>query len=114
MTAKSWRVVLSSEAEKDFVRILAYTRDIFGPRQESIYETTILTAIAELDSGPEILGSLARDDLRPGIRSMHVARHGRHGRHVIMYRARHENVIDIIRILHDAMDFARHVPPDID
>jgi toxin ParE1/3/4 len=114
VTAKSWRVVLGSEAENDFVRILTYTRDIFGPRQEAIYETTILAAIAELDSGPEVLGSLARDNLRLGIRSMHVARHGRRGRHVIMYRARHESVIDVIRILHDAMDFARHVPADID
>ena len=114
MTEKSWRVVLGSEAEKDFVRILAYTRDIFGPRQEAIYETTILDALAELDSGPEVLGSVARDDLRPGIRSLHVTRHRRRGRHVIIYRTRHENVIDVIRILHDAMDFARHVPSDID
>ena len=53
MTAKSWRVVLGSEAEKDFVRILGDTRDIFGPRQEVIYETTILTAIADLVSGSE-------------------------------------------------------------
>lgn len=114
MTEKSWRVVLGSEAEKDFVRILGDTRDIFGPRQEIIYETTILAAIADLDSGPEILGSVARDDLRPGLRSLHVARHGRRGRHVIMYRAGQGNVIDVIRILHDAMDFTRHIPPDID
>ena len=113
MTSKSWRVVLGSEAEKDFVRILGDTRDIFGQRQEVIYETTILTAIADLDSGPEILGSVAREDLRPGIRSLHIARHGRRGRHVIVYRARHENIIDVIRILHDAMDFARHIPPDL-
>jgi len=35
-----------------------------------------------------------------------------------MYRARpekvQEKVIDVIRILHDAMDFARRVPPGID
>jgi len=114
MTERTWRIVLGSEAEKDFVRILTFTRDTFGPRQEAIYETTILAAIAELDSGPDVLGSLVRDDLRPGIRSMHVARHGRRGRHVIMYRARQEKVSDVIRILHDAMDFARHVLPDLD
>ena len=114
MTERTWRIVLSSEAEQDFVRILAYTRDAFGPGQEAIYETTILAAIGELDSGPNVLGSLARDDLRPGVRSVHVARHGRRGRHVLMYRARQEKVIDVIRILHDAMDFARHVSPNID
>jgi toxin ParE1/3/4 len=114
VTEISWRVVLGSEAEKDFVRILAFTRDTFGLRQETIYETAILAAIAELDSGPDVRGSVSRDDLRPGIRSLHVARQGRRGRHVIMYRARRENVIDVIRILHDAMDFARHLPPEID
>jgi toxin ParE1/3/4 len=30
-----------------------------------------------------------------------------------MYRARHGNLIDVVRILHDAMDFARHIPPDL-
>jgi len=113
VTEKSWRVVLGSEAEKDFVRILGDTGDIFGPRQAAIYETTILAALADLDSGPEILGTVVRDDLGPGMRSLHVARHGRRGRHVIMYRARHGNLIDVVRILHDAMDFARHIPPDL-
>jgi len=113
VTEKTWRVVLGSEAEKDFVRILAFTRDTFGSRQEAIYETTILAAIAELDAGPDVLGSLARDDLRPGVRSIHVARQGRRGRHFIIYRAGQGNVIDVIRILHDAMDLARHVPPGL-
>jgi toxin ParE1/3/4 len=114
VTTKSWRVVLGSEAEKDFVRILGYTSDIFGPRQAAIYETTILAALADLDSGPEVLGSVARDDLRPGIRSLHVARHGRRGRHVIMYRVTNPELIQVVRILHDAMDLARHLPPDLD
>ena len=112
MIQKSWRVVLGSEAEKDFIRILAYTRDTFGSRQEVVYETIILDALAELDTGPAVFGSVARDDLRPGIRSLHVSRHRRPGRHVIIYRTRHENVIDVIRILHDAMDFERHIPPE--
>lgn len=36
MTEKPWRVILGSEAEKDFVRILSYTLDMFGPRQAAI------------------------------------------------------------------------------
>jgi toxin ParE1/3/4 len=107
-----WQVILSGEAEKDFARILTYTGDTFGPRQAEIYETTLLSAIALLGTDPEILGSVARDELRPGIRSLHVARNGRRGRHVIMYRAKPEQVIEIVRILHDAMDFARHIPPE--
>lgn len=114
MTGKPWRVLLGAEAERDFVRILAYTLEIFGPRQAEVYETTILAAIAVLDDGPDVPGSAARDELRPGFRSLHVARSGRRGRHVIMYRATAGHVIQVVRILHDAMDFARHIPPGLD
>jgi len=82
------RVLLSGEAERDFVRILTYTGAAFGTRQAEIYETTLLSAIALLGADPEILGSVDRDELRPGIRSLHVARNGRRGRHVILYRAK--------------------------
>jgi toxin ParE1/3/4 len=82
-----WQITLSEEAEKDFSRILRYTGDTFGPLQAEIYEKTILSAIARLDAGPEILGSIDRDELRPGIRSLHVAQQGRRGRHFIVYRA---------------------------
>jgi toxin ParE1/3/4 len=109
---KVWQVILSAEAEKDFSRILMYTRDTFGPHQAEIYETTLLNAIALLDGGPDILGSIARDELRPGIRSLHVARGSRRGRHVIMYRTTANQTIDVVRILHDAMDLARHIPPE--
>lgn len=114
MTVKSRRVVLGSEAEKDFIRILAFNREGFGPRQEVIYETTILKALAELDSGPEVARSIARDDLRPAVRSLHVARQGRRGRHVIFYRVTNTDLIQVVRILHDATDFAQHVSTDGD
>jgi toxin ParE1/3/4 len=38
---------------------------------------------------------------------------GRRGRHFIMYRAASGNVIEVVRILHDAMDLARHIPPEL-
>ena len=107
-----WQVVLSGEAERDFVRILTYTADTFGPRQAEIYETTLISAIALLGVDPETLGSVGREELRPGIRSLHVARNGRRGRHVIMYRTKPHQMIEVVRILHDAMDFARHIPPE--
>jgi toxin ParE1/3/4 len=109
-----WQITLSEEAEKDFSRILRYTGDTFGPLQAEIYEKTILSAIARLDAGPEILGSIDRDELRPGVRSLHVAQQGRRGRHFIVYRAVASDAIEIVRILHDAMDLARHIPPETD
>jgi toxin ParE1/3/4 len=106
-----WRIRLGIEAEKDFARILKYTKDTFGQRQVDIYRVTLLKALAALDAGPDVLGSVPREEIRPGLRTLHVARHGHRGRHFIMYRAADAHVIEVVRILYDAMDFARHLPP---
>jgi toxin ParE1/3/4 len=57
-------------------------------------------------------GAKPRDDIAPGLRSLHVARSGRKGRHIIIFRARGSDktaVIEVLRILHDAMDLPRHL-----
>ena len=114
MTRTRWRIRLGAEAEKDFVRILKYTKETFGSRQVAVYRVTLLEALAALESGPDVLGSAARDEILPSLRSLHVARQGRRGRHFIMYRAAEGQVIEIVRILHDAMDLASHIPPNSD
>jgi toxin ParE1/3/4 len=108
----AWRVSLGVEAEKDFVRILAYTQDTYGPRQAGIYQTIILEALQSLGSGPDAPGSVPREEIRPHLRSIHVARRGRRGRHVVIYRPGQGQVIEVLRILHDAMDLARHIPQE--
>jgi len=87
LTEPSWRIRLGAEAEKDFARILKYTRDAFGERQVQIYRTTLLEALAALTAGPDVPGSIAHSEILPGLRTLHVARKGRRGRHFIMYRA---------------------------
>jgi toxin ParE1/3/4 len=62
-------------------------------------------------TGPSIAGGNNRDEISPGLYSLHVARRGRHGRHLVLYRVANENTIEIVRILHDSMDLSRHVPP---
>jgi toxin ParE1/3/4 len=112
LTQPPWQIRLGAEAEKDFARILTYTKARFGHQQAEVYKATLLEALAALGEGPNILGSVARDEILPNLRTLHVARRGRRGRHFIMYRAGQRNVIDIIRILHDAMDLLRHIPPE--
>lgn len=112
MTQPLWQIRLGAEAEKDFARILTYTKATFGHQQAETYKATLLEALAALGEGPNTLGSVARDEILPNLRTLHVARRGRHGRHFIMYRAGQGNVIDVIRILHDAIDLPRHVPPE--
>ena len=70
-----------------------------------------MRAIGELAEGPEIPGSKARDEIMPGIRTLHVARHGSRGSHLLMYRLGSDGVIEITRILHERMDLPRHIPP---
>jgi hypothetical protein len=42
-----------------------------------------LQAIAELANGPDIAGSEVRNDIMAGLRTLHIARHGRRGRHFL-------------------------------
>jgi toxin ParE1/3/4 len=52
VTESNWRLRLGAEAEKDFVGILQYSAETYGPRQAEIYKTALTEALAELMSGP--------------------------------------------------------------
>ena len=93
------------------VRILRQTRENFGRQQFDTYKQTLAAALAALEDGPSVLGSLALDRIRAGMRSLHVARLGRRGRHVLVYIVRSGSIIEVVRVLHDAMDMERHIPP---
>jgi toxin ParE1/3/4 len=110
MAPSKWRVRLSASAELDFANILKWTTENFGARQSRIYRDTLVQAIGDLASGPDVAGSKVRDDIMPGLRMLHVARHGRRGRHFLLYRVGRGSVIEISRILHDGMDLQRHLP----
>jgi toxin ParE1/3/4 len=86
LTQPAWQIRLGAEAERDFARILNYTKATFGQQQAEIYKATLLEALAALAEGPNILGSVARDEILSNLRTLHVARRGRRGRHFIMYR----------------------------
>jgi toxin ParE1/3/4 len=103
-----WRLRLGAAAEVDFANIVKWTAENFGARQSCVYRETLVQAIGELAGGPDIAGSKARDEIMPGLRTLHVARHGRRGSHLLMYRAV-KNTIEIVRILHDRMDLRRHI-----
>lgn len=105
-----WRIRLGAVAERDFINIVAWTVERFGPRQAESYRATILAAIKAMERGPEPLGSKSREDIGEGVRTLHIARSSRRGRHFILYRTEGAGMIEVVRILHDAMDLARHLP----
>lgn len=106
-----WKVRLAAQAELDFSEIITWTIENFGGRQAETYAETLTLAIEALHDGPEQLGAKARDDIGPDIRTLHVARQGRSGRHFVVFSEAKDQYIDVLRLLHDSMDLARHIPP---
>lgn len=109
---QKWTVRLSQAATADFRGILNWTETEFGTAQARRYELVLTDAIDALTAGPRIPGSRPRDDLLPGLFMLHVARNKHKGRHVLLYRPDRQpgRTIEILRVLYDSMDFARHLP----
>lgn len=105
-----WTIRLASRAEQDFVEIVQWTANNFGSQQAAVYAETLTLAIGVLTGGPEILGANRRDEIGDGILTLHVARQGRKGRYFVVFRVGSETTIDVLRLLHDSMDLARHIP----
>ena len=68
-----------------FAEKLQWTARTFGPAQAEIYAETLLLAIEALSEGPDVTGSKARDEISPGIRTLHITRQGRKGRHFVVF-----------------------------
>lgn len=112
-----WLVRLADVAGDDFREIVRWTAQQFGKTQARAYAQTLSAALTALSDGPSAAGVRARDDIAKGLFTLHVARKGWRGRHFIMFRAARDGdrqIIEVLRILHDAMDLARHAPPEAD
>ena len=105
----AWTIRLAAQAELDFVEILAWTVENFAETQADIYAETLTLAIEALHDGPLLAGTQARDEIEPGIRTLHVARLCKKGRHFVVFRQTEDRCIDVLRLLHDGMDLARHM-----
>ena len=111
--ADTWTVRLGRTAESDFESILLWTRDQFGDVQAETYSEALSAAVQALIADPEQPRIKSRPEIARDLFTLHVARNSRRGRHFVLFRvdARPANrQIDDLRILHDSMDLARHVP----
>ncbi len=102
---------LTREAERDLDEIARYTIATFGPEQAMRYAALIEHALTLLAEDPHRLASRERNELRPGVRSMHLSRAAarRHAAsHVLYYHlaARADGAQDIVilRVLHERME----------
>lgn len=88
--------VLSPAARADLEAIWDYTSERWSPDQAERYILAIGDACESLGSGKR-LGQSA-EDIRKGYRKLSV------GAHVVFYRTDANDLIDIVRILHQRMD----------
>jgi toxin ParE1/3/4 len=102
-----WTVRLTATAESDFQGIVAWTLEQFGDRQTRIYAETLLATLVALTGGPTTVGVKLRSEIGRGLFTLHVARGGRKGRHFVLFRIARgggQRQIEVLRLLHDAMD----------
>lgn len=115
------RYRLSDAAQADVIDILAWTHEQFGEAARLRYESLIVAALRDMATQPDRPGSIARPELGAGVRSWHLrlsrdqvgpgAQAVRRPRHFLVYRSEPALVV-FGRVLHDAMELARHLDPD--
>ena len=115
------RYRLSDAAQADVIDILAWTHEQFGETARLGYESLIVPALRDVATQPDRPGSIERPELGAGVRSWHLrlsrdhvgaaARVVRRPRHFLIYRFEPALLV-VGRVLHDAMELARHLDPD--
>jgi len=96
------KLVLTTAALEDLRSIRAYTLESWGEAQEQRYLDRLWARFESLRSAPDRYR--LRQDLFPGCRI------AAEGKHVILFRA-NDDRLEIVRVLHVAMDFKRRLPP---
>jgi toxin ParE1/3/4 len=113
---------ISDAARADIVDILRHSETQFGGQARQCYQALILAALQAIANTPYRIGSYERNELETGLRSYHLIysrqkakqTHGmvKSPRHVVFYRVANDEVIEVVRLLHDAMEVKLHLPND--
>lgn len=116
-----FRYRLSEAAQDDIADVLAWTHERFGEPARLRYESLIVAALRDVATAPERPASLARPELGARVRSWHLRLSRAHvepgmgvvhrPRHFLVYRFE-PGLVEVGRVLHDAMELTRHLDPD--
>jgi toxin ParE1/3/4 len=96
------RLVLTEIARADLASIRRYSTRTWGRDQTSKYMDALRDTMTGLVRGTVV--TRARDDLRPAIRMASSDRHS------IFFEADESRIL-VVRVLHDSMDYRRHLNP---
>jgi toxin ParE1/3/4 len=114
------QALLSADAAEDIREILLWSQAKFGMRTASRYKAILQQALRDVAANPNRPGSERRGELAKDVRSYHLSLSRQRARtttgsvqnprHLLIYRARGVDTVEILRILHDSRDLARHLP----
>ena len=96
------RLELTEIARGDLKSIRRYSGRTWGQDRTTEYMAALRDTMKRLVAGTVV--SRSRDDLRPGLRMVAS------GRHCIFFDADESRVL-VVRVLHDRMDYGRHLEP---
>ena len=94
--------ILSKKALADLRSIWNYTVETWSEEQADIYYRNLIQAFETIADRPDSAGH-SYEDVRSGYRGCHS------GKHIIFYRVLKNGKVRIVRILHERMDFVRHL-----
>ena len=93
---------LTREAAEDLYRIWEYTVDTWSEVQADRYYAVLEEAFFTIASTPLKVGK-PYDDIMPGLRALHIRRH------MVFYFVQENARVLIVRVLHEKMDYFRHI-----
>jgi toxin ParE1/3/4 len=96
-------IILSPSAVRDLQSISDYSIRNWGAQQEERYLRGLWEKLGLIQSNPE--SHQLREDLEKGCHS------ARHEKHIIIFAVQGQT-LQIIRILHGAMDFSNYLPTE--
>ena len=114
---KAVRLRLSGAARLDIEDLLAWSEEHFGQAARQRYEALLACALQDVAEDTRRPGIQARPELGASVFSYHlvcsrprVAAKVMRPRHLLICRHTASGVVDILRVLHDAMEISRYLP----
>ncbi|MCR5036858.1 MAG: type II toxin-antitoxin system RelE/ParE family toxin [Bacteroidales bacterium] len=94
--------ILSKKSLDDLRDIWNYTEKTWSETQADKYYESLVLSFEYIANHPDSVGR-SYSEIKPDYRGFHC------GRHIIFYRILQNGKVRIIRILHEKMDYPRHL-----
>lgn len=115
--------LFTDEAILDFMSILQRSRKQFGIKTCEAYGALMEQAMIDLSEQPERLGVYPRFDIEHGVYFYHLKHSKKHvpkpftrihsPRHFMVFRLPSPQLIQIVRVLHESMEFESKIYPQV-